>query len=214
MPPGAFGRPVRFRVSVFSTCYASGPPDPAPSFVRGRLPVQCAPCPHDLRASIPHTRGDATKHPFTFIYSTLSQRGIPLKYANKRDPTGLSGMDHEANVTACMRLGRFGSCRNSFCAATSAAGLELASGAAGHASGVAAGGSTQSGIHAAHAPRRPARRYRQQCARASRRAARGTRSAAHPLRRRAVPPERAGGARTNMHNVGNHPAYRQSHLCH
>ncbi|CAG9192832.1 hypothetical protein PSAB6_110063 [Paraburkholderia sabiae] len=77
------------------------------------------------------------KHPFTFIYSMLSQCGIPYKYANKPVPAGLSGTDHEANVTACLRLGRFIARRDCY-RATAPAGLELEAGAAGHVAGVAA----------------------------------------------------------------------------
>jgi hypothetical protein len=109
----------------------------------------------------------------------LSQCGIRYEYANKPAPTGWSGIDHEAHVTACLRLGRCAACRDRLCATTPAR-LELAAGAAGHPPGLAAGGNTQSEFHAADAARRPAWRYRQQRARAPGRAARGSVATARP----------------------------------
>lgn len=107
----------------------------------------------------------------------LSQRGIPYEYANKPVPAGLSGTDHEANVTVCLRPAHV-TARRDCIRATTTARLELAAGAACHASGVAAGGSAQSEFHTAGAAWRSARRYREQRSRAARRAARRRAAAA------------------------------------
>ncbi|WP_331599758.1 hypothetical protein [Paraburkholderia sp.] len=65
------------------------------------------------------------KHPFTITYSVLSLLGIPYEYANDPESWGLTGAQHETNVTASVRHCRFIDCRTSFLAAT-ATGMELA----------------------------------------------------------------------------------------
>jgi hypothetical protein len=51
------------------------------------------------------------KHPFTIIYSMLSQAGIRYRYANQSVPHGLTGAFSHAINVASVRHCRFYACR-------------------------------------------------------------------------------------------------------